>query len=220
MAGGVAPDGSPVAVYLALAPGDDLARVRSVLSPRARVLDLGSGPGRIANALAADGHDVVAVDDAPEMLEHVRGARTVAADVWTLDLGERFDMVLALSHLINDPSRDRRVLLLEMCARHVAPNGVVVVQRLALEPPTEGTRTIGALTVRTHDITSARNRVRAVTTYALEGASWTQHWEAELVDDAELARCAATAGLTVDRAIDEDARWVVLTPARDASDSH
>jgi SAM-dependent methyltransferase len=220
MAGDVAPDGSPVAVYLALEPGDDLARVRSVLPLRARVLDLGSGPGRIANALAVDGHDVVAVDDAPEMLEHVRGARTVPADVWTLDLGERFDAVLALSHLINDPSRDRRVQLLDVCARHVSRNGVVVVQRLALEPPTEGTRTFGALTVRAHDIVSAGNHVRAATTYELEGASWTQHWEAELVDDAELAHCAADAGLTIDRAIAEDTRWVVLTPARDVSDSH
>ena len=119
MASDVAPDGSPVAVYLALEPGDDLERVRSVLSASARVLDLGSGPGRIANALAAEGHDVVAVDDAPEMLRHVRGARTVAADIWTLDLDERFDVVLALSHLINDPSRDRRVQLLDVCTRHV-----------------------------------------------------------------------------------------------------
>ena len=54
-----APDGSPVELYLALSPEPDLTRVCSVLHPNWSVLDLGSGPGRIANPLAADGHEVV-----------------------------------------------------------------------------------------------------------------------------------------------------------------
>ena len=56
-------------------------------APGASVLDLGSGPGRIANPLARAGHDVVAVDDSQAMLDHVEGATTVLADLWTLDLG-------------------------------------------------------------------------------------------------------------------------------------
>jgi predicted RNA methylase len=47
-------------------------------SPRASVLELGAGTGRIADALAALGHPVVAVDESPEMLAHIRNAETVA----------------------------------------------------------------------------------------------------------------------------------------------
>jgi SAM-dependent methyltransferase len=110
----VAPDGSPVDVYLALPFEADLARVRTVIPPDATILDLGSGPGRLSNPLAADGHDVVAVDDSAEMLSPVVGASTVLADVWQLDLGRRFDVVLALSHLINDRSPARRIDLLQV----------------------------------------------------------------------------------------------------------
>ena len=57
---GVAPDGSPVEIYAALPAEPELSRVRSLLAPGARILDLGCGTGRIANPLAADGHAVVA----------------------------------------------------------------------------------------------------------------------------------------------------------------
>jgi len=70
-----APDGSPVEVYLALSPEPDLTRVRSVLHPNCSVLDLGSGAGRIANPLAAEGHEVVAVDKSVEMRRHRGRAR-------------------------------------------------------------------------------------------------------------------------------------------------
>ncbi len=69
----VAPDGSPVEVCLALPAEPDLSRVCSVLPSLTSVLDLGSGPGRIANPLSAAGHDVVAVDDLSEVLTHVVG---------------------------------------------------------------------------------------------------------------------------------------------------
>ena len=80
----IAPDGSPVAVYLALPAAVDIARIRSVLPTGASVLDLGSGPGRIAAPLVAAGHTVTAVDDSPAMLAHVIGAETVLGDVWSL----------------------------------------------------------------------------------------------------------------------------------------
>jgi 2-polyprenyl-3-methyl-5-hydroxy-6-metoxy-1,4-benzoquinol methylase len=111
---GVSPDGSPVEVYLALPADPDLQVVRSVMSERCSVLDLGAGVGRLANPLAADGHRVVAVDNSPEMVAHVHGPTTVVADLVTRP-AERFDVVLALSHLINSVSRNRRIQLLEIC---------------------------------------------------------------------------------------------------------
>ncbi|SEP52108.1 hypothetical protein SAMN04489732_118204 [Amycolatopsis saalfeldensis] len=58
------------------------------------------------------GHRVVAVDDSPEMLAHVRGAETVCARIGDLRLGRRFDVVLLGSHLLNtpDPAQARALL--------------------------------------------------------------------------------------------------------------
>jgi SAM-dependent methyltransferase len=126
---GVSPDGSPVEVYLALPADPDLQVIRSAMSERCSVLDLGAGVGRLANPLAADGHRVVAVDNSPELRAHVHGPTTVVADIWSLDLAERFDVVLALSHLINSVSRDRRMRLLAVCRRHVRDGGRVLIQR-------------------------------------------------------------------------------------------
>lgn len=149
----VSPDGSPVEVYLALPADPDLQVVRSAMSKRCSVLDLGAGVGRLANPLAADGHRVVAVDSSHEMLAHVHGPTTVAADIWSLDLAERFDVVLALSHLINSVSREGRVQLLEVCRRHVRDNGRVIIQRHPPAwTPTDGQGELGEVTVRLHNI--------------------------------------------------------------------
>ncbi len=40
----------------------------------ASILELGCGAGRVTHPLVALGHPVVAVDESPEMLAHVRGA--------------------------------------------------------------------------------------------------------------------------------------------------
>ena len=175
----------------ALDGGADLDVVLDSIPPGASVLDLGSGPGRIANPLARAGHDVVAVDDSQAMLDHVEGATTVLADLWTLDLGRTFDVVLALSHLINDPGHARRVQLLEVCARHVTRDGVVLVQRLPLGwTPAEERRTVGDVTVHMHDVELLPNGFRASNTYTVGDRSWTQAYESEWVDDAELDACA------------------------------
>ena len=125
-----------------------------------------------------------------------------------------------MSHLINDPGRARRVQLLEVCARHVAPDGVVLVQRLPLGwTPAEDRRTVGAVTVHMHDVELLSNGYRASNTYSVGGQSWTQDYESEWVDDTELDVCATTAGLRVDRVLDAvpsggPGRWILLRPAR------
>jgi SAM-dependent methyltransferase len=209
----VAPDGSPVEVYRALRAGADLEIVREYARPGASVLDLGSGPGRIANPLARAGYEVVAVDNSQAMLDHVEGATTVLADLWTLDLGRTFDLVLVMSHLIIDPGRARRVQLLEVCARHVARDDVVLVRRLPLGwMLAEERRTVGDVTVHMHDVEVLPNGFRASNTYTVGDRSWTQAYESDWVDNAELEACATIAGLRVDRVLD-DHRWIVLRPA-------
>ena len=210
---GVSPDGSPVDIYLALPADPDLQFVRSAVSKRCSVLDLGAGVGRLANPLATDGHRVVAVDNSPEMLAHVHGPTTVVADIWSLDLSERFDVVLALSHLVNSVPRERRIQLLEVCRRHVRDDGRVVVQR---HPPTwitvEGRGELGGVTIHLHDIERHAEYFAAATTYEVDGQSWTQRWEAAIVDDVELTALAKATGFTISDQLDEAGAWVVLAP--------
>ena len=183
------------------------------MSKRCSVIDLGAGVGRLANPLAARGHRVVAVDHCADMLTHVHGPTPVLADVWSLDLGDRFDVVLALSHLINNPSRGRRSQLLAVCRRHAGDNGKVIIQR---HPPTwvprEGQGAIDAVTIQLHDIERNGDHFSAATTYILHGRSWTQRWQAAIVDDAELAALGESCGLIVDTQLDRAGAWVSLSP--------
>jgi SAM-dependent methyltransferase len=212
---GVSADGSPVEVYLALPAEPDLERIRVAIPERCSVLDLGAGVGRLANPLAVLGHRVVAVDDSPEMLAHIQGATPVLADVFTLDLGQRFDVVLVLSHLINSPSALRRMQLLDACRRHVHDEGNVIIQRHpATWVPSEGQGVIGDVTIRLHDVEQRGGYFSAATTYSVRGRSWTQRWEASIVGDAELARLAETCGFTLDDPLDDTGAWVSLSPSK------
>src|SRR5579884_1476387 len=81
-------------------PPELIARLAAAarLDGSSRVLDLGSGPGHVALAVAAHAGEVVAVDPEPEMLEHVRGPnlRTVLGRAEDVDASwGRFDLVTA-----------------------------------------------------------------------------------------------------------------------------
>ena len=209
----VAPDGSPVPIYAALPTEPELSRVRSVVAPGARILDLGCGTGRITNPLAADGHSVVAVDNSEAMLACVVGAETVLADVWALDLDRKFDAVLALSHLINHPQRAIRLELLRVCRQHLADDGVLILQRYSPDwVPSDSEGTSGDVAIRLHQVEHRDDAAFAATvTYTLAGRSWSQTFEAAIVDDDELASLAHLSGLTVSHVAD-DTGWVLLVP--------
>ena len=118
--GHYAPDGSPVELYARLAAGDEPAIGHGAIPAGAAVLDLGCGAGRVTHALLDLGHPVVAVDNSPEMLEHVRGAEKVLADIRALDLDRRFPCVLLASNLVNCVDAATRDAMLACCRRHVA----------------------------------------------------------------------------------------------------
>ena len=93
----IAPDGSPVEVYLRLPPGDEPDIIHAAVPEGAAILELGCGAGRLTRTLVALGHPVVAVDESPEMLSHIRGAEAVLADIETLELKRQFAVVLLAS---------------------------------------------------------------------------------------------------------------------------
>ena len=98
-----------------------------------RVLDLGAGVGRVSLELARAGHAVTALDLSESLLAGLRdraacqavGVRTVAADVRTFDLGERFDLVIAPMQLVQllPTARDRRLALARV-RDHLRPGGL------------------------------------------------------------------------------------------------
>jgi SAM-dependent methyltransferase len=123
-------------------PGDVdlyLALARRAGGP---VLELGAGSGRLAVPLALAGHDVVAIDVDPAMLErarrHVAAAGPDAADRIELveaDLLEhrhastgRFGLAfIALNTLFLLATRERQRRALATLAAHLAPDGLAVV---------------------------------------------------------------------------------------------
>ncbi|MCI4061144.1 class I SAM-dependent methyltransferase [Micromonospora sp. R77] len=122
------------------AEGADLAGearlVDALVAPGARILDAGSGTGRVAAALAARGHRVVGVDADPVLVDAARadhpGPRWLVGDLAELDLpaqgeAEPFDAAVIAGNVMTfvAPGTERSVLT--RVAGHVRPDGLVVV---------------------------------------------------------------------------------------------
>ncbi|SCG74570.1 class I SAM-dependent methyltransferase [Micromonospora inositola] len=122
------------------AEGADLAGEARLLDalvpPGARILDAGSGTGRVGAALAARGHRVVGVDADPALVEAARAdhprPRWLVGDLAALDLAaqdeaEPFDAAVIAGNVMAfvAPGTERAVLA--RVAAHVRPDGVVVV---------------------------------------------------------------------------------------------
>jgi len=115
------------------ASGRDLhgeARYVDSLLPRgARVLDAGCGTGRVASELARRGHAVTGVDNDESMLAVARqdpAVTWVSADLATLDLTERFDLVVMAGNVIVfvEPGTEQAVV--SRLARHLVTGGLLV----------------------------------------------------------------------------------------------
>ena len=115
------------------ASGEDLhgeARYVDALLPRgATVLDAGCGTGRVAVELARRGHEVVGVDSDPSMLEVAQRSpevRWALADLATLELPERFDLIVAAGNVMVFLAPDTEAQVVQALTRHLAPGGLLV----------------------------------------------------------------------------------------------
>ena len=94
------------------------------------VLDAGCGTGRVSIELAKHGLDVVGVDVNASMIAKAKrlgpGIDWVEADLASLDLARRFDVVVLAGNvpLFCEPSR--RAALVASCAAHVETGGAMI----------------------------------------------------------------------------------------------
>ena len=104
----------------------------AMLAPGARVLDAGSGTGRVAAALAERGHPVVGVDVDPALVAAAQtdhpGPRFVVGDLATLDLVDEapFDAAVLAGNVLVFVAPGSEQHVLARVAAHVRPDGFVV----------------------------------------------------------------------------------------------
>ena len=94
------------------------------------VLDAGCGTGRVARELAARGAEVVGIDAEPSMIATARKLSPdlvwLVADICDCNLGRTFDLVLMAGNVPLFTRPGTQGLLVAGCARHLAPEGVLV----------------------------------------------------------------------------------------------
>jgi SAM-dependent methyltransferase len=214
--GAITPDGCAVELYSRLPVGAEPDIIAAAVPAGARILELGSGVGRMTHPLLERGFTVTAVDESAEMLERVHGARTICGPIEDLDLGETFDVVMLASFLVHAGDVEVRRGLLRTCVRHVAPGGCVLIQREGedyhSELPRERVDPSG-FTVRmvsAEPVGDGVNSVRAE--YVFPDAVWTQTFLARPLTKDQFEEALAETGLKVDSYLTPDRVWVRAMP--------
>jgi len=213
----VAPDGSPVALYLLLPGTDEAALIHGTIPASADILELGCGVGRVTRNLVALGHSVTGVDNSEAMLAHASrlcGVETVLADVATLDLTPRtWSVVVLASRMVND---ERGPDFLAAASRHVADSGIVLTERHEpgwVDAVRPAAYVRHGVPFALADVDHTERRVlRATMIYEVEGTTYRQPFVSHEVDDERLDAMAASTGLQVTGFLDESRCWAVLRP--------
>lgn len=215
--GAITPDGCAVELYSRLPVGDAPDVISAAVPAGARILELGCGVGRMTHPLLERGFTVTAVDESAQMLERVRGARTIRSTIEDLDLDERFDVVMLASFLVHTGDPEERQALLRTCARHVAKDGCVLLQREGEDYHTNVPRERvdpSGFTLRivsSEPVGDGVNSVRAE--YEFPDATWTQTFLARPLTKRQFEDALAQAGLEVATYLTEDGIWVRAVPA-------
>ncbi|WP_426326137.1 class I SAM-dependent methyltransferase [Pedobacter sp. R-06] len=100
------------------------------LPPNASILDLGCGSGKpILEYLISQNVNVLGIDASEQMLELAKlnfpDTRFVLKDMRKLDLGEKFDAIIAWHSLFHLPADDQPGMF-SIFRRHLKPNGVLL----------------------------------------------------------------------------------------------
>ncbi|MFE3900885.1 class I SAM-dependent methyltransferase [Streptomyces sp. NPDC059153] len=215
--GAITPDGCAVELYSRLTVGDEPEVIAAAVPAGASILELGCGAGRVTHPLIARGFDVTAVDESAQMLEHIRGARTVQSPIESLDLGgETFDVVMLASFLVHTSEHRVRDGMLRACRNHVKDGGAVLIQREGADYHTNLPRERvdpGGCTVRIVSAEPVGDGVDSVhAEYLFDDARWTQTFLSRELSKEQFEGYLEAAGLTVDRYLTDDGIWVRALP--------
>jgi len=206
-------DGCSVAFWKQLRPGSEPATIAAAIPAGGTILELGAGVGRITHPLLALGYRVTAVDNSPEMLAEITGARTVLSDIEDLDLGRRFDAVLLGSCLIHAPGFEARRDLLAACRRHLAPDGVVLIQQHREDFPGAVRQGQSFPSEDTVDHIDALRRdgprVHMTLRHETAVGTWTHSFTFEPLDRGKVDAALAAADLRLDRFLDPARTWIL-----------
>jgi SAM-dependent methyltransferase len=216
--GPITPDGSAVEFYATLSAHGEPELIHGAIPAGATILELGAGTGRITHRLIELGHEVVAVDQSPDMLAYIHGAETVCSPIESLTLDRTFDLVLLMSHVIETADDDLRDAFLRTCRRHVSDGGSVILERMPPEwydtvVPSERLGDDGRIT-RLGDLSRpAPDLLAATTEYVVGDRRWTHTFVSKRLDDDFLAAALARADLTMGGFLNDDRAWVHAWPA-------
>jgi len=112
-------------------PHGEAILVEQLVRRGASVLDAGCGTGRVAIELAARGFDCVGVDVDDSMLAVARERAPqlpwVLADLFLLDLGRTFDVVVSAGNVIPLLAPGTEAQVLQRLADHLSAAGLLVV---------------------------------------------------------------------------------------------
>jgi hypothetical protein len=183
-----APDGSPIALYATLPALGEPELVHGAVPAGSEILELGAGAGRITRGL-------------------------VLADLEKLSLGRRFPVVLLASNFVNDPDRSRVRAYLDSCARHVLPNGQVLIQGYPRDwQPSSEWRDLGGVRLRLRSFELDGAQLRGEMEYVVAGQTLFHAFEALLATEAQIDADLEAAGLRRHRYLDDAGSWTEAVP--------
>ncbi|MBM65894.1 MAG: hypothetical protein CMH55_06650 [Myxococcales bacterium] len=123
---------TPAELYRALHRGSpgDLSFYRQACEGAEHILELGCGYGRLVQALAQPGRQIIGLDQDEDLLKlaartesNQAELRWVCGDMCALDLEERFDRILLAFNTFYCVPQEQKRPLLESIYRHLRPGG-------------------------------------------------------------------------------------------------
>ncbi len=216
-----AADGCSVELYRRSAYAGEIELLRPWLPPGTSVLELGCGTGRLTHRLVEFGCRVTGVDNSADMLRHVSDTvHRVQADIETLQLHQRFDVVLLPSGMINHADGAVRRAFVAAAARHVASAGQLILKR---QPPqwllsAQVGDVSGSADESMEVVAVARSpdpegtQVRMTLRYRIGHDTWTHAFSVITLDEAPISRLLVAEGFAPPEALDAGRLWLSARP--------
>jgi SAM-dependent methyltransferase len=209
-----APDGCSVELYRELPYMGELVPLAAYMSVGETVLELGCGTGRLTRALLEQGLQPCCIDNSPEMLANLpEGVRAIHADIKTLDLPEKFDVVLLASCLVNHPDEATRRAFINCAARHMHPSSRLLLQRhdpdWLRNVETGWKSNAGPIEIEVEKVSRELPEVTVALAYQLSGESWRQWFSAVPLDQQEIASLLAQESFAISVWCGPQLSWAV-----------